>query len=232
MLQAHNQFAAFFEIYKIFALLHHSRLQIFARFDSVCVCVCVCAKIMSNFVFAKYGKSGQHSVNFSKMWSMLAIIDELCRTYYQSLLWAFRIWSDAKLPKSCRSTIVEKCCNMSSSWFIHFKLQRIGFDTAQNEPSKVCCKGLTPYNYHAWITYSQPSYSSILHYLEVFTAPRDLSAHCNSNMSAARDDPWTLSSEVLRARRRPAWRHRQSELSRRTRVTPFIMNGKRIRLEI
>ena len=35
---------------------------------------------------------------------------------------------------------LEKCCNVS------IYLQKAGFDTAKNEPSKVCYKGLTPSN--------------------------------------------------------------------------------------
>ena len=35
---------------------------------------------------------------------------------------------------------------------------KIGFGTAENEPSKVCCKGFTRYNHNDQIPYSQPRF--------------------------------------------------------------------------
>ena len=41
---------------------------------------------------------------------------------------------------------------LSNAYF----LSKFGFDTAENEPSKVCCRGLPAYNYNAWIPYTDP----------------------------------------------------------------------------
>jgi hypothetical protein len=56
-------------------------------------------------------------------------------------------------------------------------LQKIGFDTPENEPSKACYKGLTPYDYITWIPHSQPS----LFYEEVPDGPVSTGAHLIRN---------------------------------------------------
>ena len=49
--------------------------------------------------------------------------------------------------------------NFLTRWKLQKRLETsilLGLDKAQNEPSKVCYTGLTPYNWTSWIHFSQP----------------------------------------------------------------------------
>ena len=50
---------------------------------------------------------------------------------------------------------------MSIQCLLILSICKIGLDTAENEPSKVCHKGLTAYKCTTWIPYSQPRFRFI-----------------------------------------------------------------------
>ena len=46
---------------------------------------------------------------------------------------------------------------VTGEYSVYYSLAKVGFDKAENEPSKVFYNGLTSYYYTAWILYLQPN---------------------------------------------------------------------------
>ena len=113
-----------------------------------------------NFKTVTSGTRLKHCRKLSNVWQKSATF------------WRNFVNSNLKKDKHCRKGssfsekaefgVVQTCMHIvlssisrnilqDSAMSIYF--QKLLFDTADNEPSKVGCKGLTPYNYNGWISY-------------------------------------------------------------------------------
>ena len=96
-------------------------------------------------------KLSQHSAKLGQHWADVHQIFQVMDKMVSKSLSIFQELCEF-LEVQKRVCLVErKCCKTSVTC-------KIDFNTAENEPPKVCCKGLTPhnYNYNAWVPYFQP----------------------------------------------------------------------------